>query len=86
MEWSRIHDNEFYDTHCSPNIIQVFKSRRMKWDGHTVSMRERRGTYRVLVGKPKGKRPRGRPKRLWEHNIKIVFYVHNSMHLNYIYI
>jgi len=48
----------------------MIKSRRMKWAGHVASMRERSGAYTELVGKPEGKKPLGRPRRRWEHNIK----------------
>jgi len=54
-----------------PNIARVVKSRRMRWAGHVASMREDRGVQRVLVGKPEGKRPLGRPRRRWEDNIKM---------------
>jgi len=56
--------------YCSPNI-RVIKSRILRLAGHLVRMRERRGVYKVLVGKPEGKRPLGRPRRGWEDNIKI---------------
>jgi hypothetical protein len=52
------------------HIVRVIKSRRMRWAGHVARMGERRGAYRVLVGKPEGKRPLGRPRRRWEDNIK----------------
>ena len=55
----------------SPSIIRVIKSRRMCWAGHVARMGERRGVYRVLVGKPGGKRPLGRPRLKWEDNINI---------------
>ena len=55
----------------SPNIIRVIKLRRMKWVEHVTGMGERRGVYRVLVGKPEGKRLRGRPRYRWEDNIKM---------------
>ena len=55
----------------SLNIVRVIKSRRMRWAGHVALMGERRGVYRVLVGKPEGKRPLGRPRRRWEDNIKM---------------
>ena len=55
----------------SPNIVREIKSRRMRWAGHVARMGERKGVYRVLVGKPEGKRPLGRPKRRWEDNIKM---------------
>jgi hypothetical protein len=71
-EWRRLHDDQL---HClyPPNIIRVMKSRRMNWARHRPWARvgERRGAYRVLVGKPEGKRPLGRHRRIWEDNIKI---------------
>jgi hypothetical protein len=54
-----------------PTIVQVMKSRRMRWAGHVAHMREGRGVYRVLVGKPEGRRPLGRPRCGWEDNIKV---------------
>jgi hypothetical protein len=57
--------------YCSPNIVRVIKSRRMRWAGHVARMGEGRGVYRILVGKPEGKRPLGRPRRRWEDNIKM---------------
>jgi len=54
-----------------PNIVRVVKSRRMSWAGHVARMGEDRGVHRVLVGKPEGKRPLGRPRRRWEDNIKM---------------
>ena len=62
-EWRKLHNEELNDRYCSPNILRVIKSRRMKWAGHVECMREGRGMYRVLVGKPEGKRPFGRPRR-----------------------
>jgi hypothetical protein len=59
--------------YCSPNIIRVIKSRRLRWAGHVVRMWERRGAYRALVGKPEGRRPLGRPRRRREDNIKMDF-------------
>jgi hypothetical protein len=61
---------ELSDRYCLPNIVRVVKSRRMRWAGHVARMEEGRGVYRVLVGKPEGKRPLGRPRRRWEDNIK----------------
>jgi hypothetical protein len=54
-------------------LLTVIKSRRMRWAGHVVRMEEKRGVYRVLVGKPESKRPLGRPRRGWEDNIRMDF-------------
>ena len=62
-EWRRLHNEELSDLYSSPNIVQVIKSRRMRRAGHVVHMGEERGACRVLVGKPEGKRPLGRPRR-----------------------
>ena len=64
-EWRKLHNEEFNDLYSSPNIIQVIKMRSMKWVGHVAHMGERRGVYRVLVGKPEGQRPLGRPWCRW---------------------
>jgi len=62
----------FQEVECggSPNIFRVIKSRRMRWTGHVARIGDRRGVYRVLVGKPETKRPIGRTRRRWEGNIK----------------
>jgi hypothetical protein len=52
-------------------VVSFIKSRRMRWAGHVARMGERRGVYRVLVGRPEGKRPLGRPRHRWEDNIKM---------------
>ena len=70
-EWRKLHNEELNDLYCSSNIVRVIKSRRMRWAGHVARMGERRGVYRVLVGKPEGKRPLGRPRRKREDNIKM---------------
>ena len=62
-EWRRLHKEELNDLYSSPNIVWVIKSRRMRWAGHVAHMGEERGVYRVLVGKPEGRRPLGRPRR-----------------------
>jgi len=69
-EWRRLHNEELSDLYSSPNIVRVIKSRRMRWAGHLACMGEERGLYRVLLGKPEGKRPLGRPRRRWVDNIR----------------
>jgi hypothetical protein len=69
--WIKLHNNELHSLYSSPNIVGVIKSRRMRWAGHMACMGEGRGVYRVLVGRPKGKRPLGRPRCRWEDNIKL---------------
>jgi hypothetical protein len=61
--WRKLHNDELHNLHPSPNIVRVIKSRSMRWAGHVARMGERRGVYRVLVGRPEGKRPLGRPRR-----------------------
>ena len=70
-EWRKLHNEELDDLYSSPNIVWVIKSRRIRWAGHVVQMGEKRGVYRVLVGKPEGKRLPGRPSCRWEDNIKM---------------
>jgi len=70
-EWRRLHNEELNDLYCSPNILRVIKSRRMKWAGHVVRMGEGRGVYRILVGKPEGKRALGRSRCRLEDNNKM---------------
>ena len=70
-EWRKLHNMELRDLYSLPNIVRVVKSRRMRWAGHVTRMGEGRGMHRVLVGKPEGKRPLGRPRRKWEDNIKM---------------
>jgi hypothetical protein len=67
----KLHNEELNDLYSSPNIVRVIKWRRMRWAEHGARMGERRGLYRVLVGKPEGKRPLGKPRRRLEDNIKI---------------
>ena len=71
VEWGKIHNEELNDLYCSPHIVRVIKSRRMRWAGHVARIRERRGVYRILVGKPRGKRPLERHRRRSEDNIKM---------------
>jgi len=70
-EWRKLHNEELNDVYFSPNIVRVIKSRRMRWAGHIARMGKSRGVFRVLVGKPEGKRPLGRPRHRWEDNIKM---------------
>jgi hypothetical protein len=70
-EWRKLHNEELNDLCCLPNIVGMIKSRRMRWAGHVARMGDGRGVYRVLVGKPEGKRPVGRPRSRLEDNIKM---------------
>ena len=70
-EWRRLHNEELNDLYSSPNIVRVIKSRRLSWAGHMTLMGEEMGVYRVLVGKPEGKKPLGRPRRRWVDNIRM---------------
>jgi len=69
-EWRRLHNEELNDLYPSPNIVRVIKSRRMRWAGRMACMGEEREVYKVLVGKPEGKRPLGRPRHRWVDNIR----------------
>jgi hypothetical protein len=70
-ECRKLHNEELNDLYSLLNIVWVVKSRRMRWAGHVARMGEDRGVHRVLVGKPEGKRPLGRPRRRWEDHIKM---------------
>ena len=70
-EWRKLHNEELNVLYSSPNILRVIKSRRMGWAGHVARMGEGRCVYRILAGKPEGKRPLGRPRHRWEDNIKM---------------
>jgi len=82
-EWRRLLNVELNDLYSS-NIVRVIKSRRMRWAGHVVHMGEERGAYRVLVGKPEGKRPLGRPRRRWVDNIRMDLQEVGCEYLNWI--
>jgi len=70
-EWRKLHNEELRDLYSLPNILRVVKSRKMRRAGHVARVGEWRGVHRVLVGKPEGKRPLGRPRRRWEDNSKM---------------
>jgi len=70
-EWRKLHNEELNDLYCSPSIVWFIKSGRMRWAWHVARIGERRGIYRVLVGKPEGKRLLGKRRRRWEDNIKM---------------
>jgi hypothetical protein len=61
----KLHNEELHNLYSSPSIIRMMKSRRMKWAGHERRMGEKRNVYRILMRKPEGKRPLGRPRRRW---------------------
>jgi PAS domain-containing protein len=69
--WRRLHDEELCDLYSSPSIIRMIKSMRMRWAGHVARMEENRNAYRLLVGKPDGKRPLERLRRRWVDNIEM---------------
>jgi hypothetical protein len=70
-EWRKLHSEELHNLYSSPDIIRQVKSRRMRWACHIARMGEERKAYKVLVGKPEGKRPLGRPRRRWEDGIRM---------------
>ena len=70
-EWRRLHNEELNDLYYSLNIVRVIKSRRMRWAGHVARVGEERGVYRVLLGKPEGRRPLRRHRRRWVDNIRM---------------
>jgi hypothetical protein len=70
-KWRKLHNEELRDLYSSPNIIRIMKSRRMRWAEHVARMGEKRCAYRLLVGKPEGRRPLGRPRRRWVDNIRM---------------
>jgi hypothetical protein len=68
--WRKLHNEVLYDLYSSPSIIKLIKSRRMRWAGHVARMGEKRNVYKLLVRKPEGKRPLGRPRSRWRDTIK----------------
>jgi hypothetical protein len=69
--WRKLHNDEIHSLYSSPNVVTVIKSRKMRWAGHVARMGEGKGVYRVLVGRPEGKRPLEIHRRRWEYNIKM---------------
>jgi transcription termination factor 2 len=69
--WRKLHNEELYNLYSLPSVIRMIKSRRMRWAGHIARMEEKRNVYRILVGKPEGKRSLGRPRHRSMDNIKI---------------
>jgi hypothetical protein len=69
--WRKLHKDELHNLNSSPNIVRVIKSRTMRWSIYVACMGKERGVYRILVGRPEGKRPLGRPRHRWEDNIKV---------------
>jgi hypothetical protein len=70
-EWRKLHNEELHELFSSPSIIRIMKARGIRWVGHVARMGENRNAYRLLVGKPEGRRPLGRPKRRWLDNIRM---------------
>jgi len=83
-EWRRLHNAELNDLYSSPNIVPVIKSRRMRWAGHVARMGEERGVYRMLVGKPEGRRPLERPRHRWVDNIRTDLQAVGCVYMNWI--
>jgi hypothetical protein len=69
-DWRKLHNEELHNLYCPPDIIRMIKSRRMRMAGRVARMGRKRNVYRVLVGKPEGKRPLGRTRRRWMDSIK----------------
>jgi hypothetical protein len=70
-DWTKLHNEVLHNLYASPNIMRMIKSRRMRWAGHVRRMEAKSNGYMILVEKPKGKRPLGRPRRRWVANIKM---------------
>ena len=71
VEWKRLHNEEVHILYYSPNRVRVIKSRKLRWAGHVARMEEGRNAFKILTGKPAGKRPLGRPRSRWEDNIRM---------------
>jgi hypothetical protein len=71
-DWRKLHNEELHNFYSSPSTIRIIKLRRMRWAGHVARMRVKMNAYRILVGKPEGKRPLGRPRYRWVDNVKML--------------
>jgi hypothetical protein len=67
----KLHNEELHDLYSSPSIIRITKLRRMRWAGHVARIGEKKNVYRLLVGKPKGRRPLARSRHRWVINVKM---------------
>jgi hypothetical protein len=70
-EWRRLNNEELHSLYRSPNIVRVIKSRKLRWAVHVAKMEDGRSAFKILTGKPTGKRPFGRPRRRWKDNIRM---------------
>ena len=70
-KWRRLHKEELHSLYRSPNIVRVIKSRRLRWAGHVARMGEVKGSFKILAGKPTGKRPLGRSRHKWDDNTRM---------------
>jgi hypothetical protein len=71
--WMKLHNEELRDLYSSPSIIRIMKSKKIRWAVHVARMGKKRNAYSLLVGKPEGKKPLGRPRRRWVGNIRMGF-------------
>jgi hypothetical protein len=69
--WRKLYNGELHNLYSLPNIFRMMKSRNMRWSGHVAQMGAKRNAYRILIAKPEGKKPLGRPRRRWVNNIKM---------------
>jgi hypothetical protein len=69
--WRKLHNEELCNLYSFPSVIRMIMSRMMKWTGRVARIGAKRNAYRILMGKPEGKRPVGRPRCRWEDNVKM---------------
>jgi hypothetical protein len=70
-EWRRFQNEELHSLYCTPNVVRVIKSRRLRWEGHVARMEQGRSAFKTLTDTPTGERPLGRPRHRWEDSIKM---------------